>query len=313
VPDENPLFRAEALAHHAGQHHEGSLLRLSPSWTRWSFWLLVALFAAAGVYGVVGEVPEYATGPAIVRVDGRVDLTAKFGGTVALVHVQPGQRVATGQPLVQFYSDDENAELERIRKEFDLELIKVLRDPSDQATRQALSSLRAQRELATTRLAQRLVRAPHPGVVSDVRIRPGQRLAVGELILSIVPDDARLSLVALLPGGYRPMLRPGTPLRFELVGYRYEYHQVAIESVGDEVVGPNEAKRFLGPDIADSVALAGPVVLVRARLPTHSFTSNGRTLDYYDGLQAQAQARVRTEPIVVMLIPALKVFFHHGG
>jgi membrane fusion protein (multidrug efflux system) len=308
---QNPLFRQQALQHHAGQHHEGQLLRLSPSWTRWTFWLLVALFVAAGLYGGLGRVHEYATGPAVVRVDGRVDLTAKLPGTVATVEVQPGQRVAVGQPLVQFYDDAENAELERVRKEFDLQLLKVLREPADQMARQAMSSLRAQRELASTQLAERLIRAPRAGVVNDVRIRPGQHLAPGELILTVVPDDAQLSLVAILPGGYRPQLHPGMPLRFELVGYRYEYHELAIDSIGDQVVGPNEATRFLGAEIADSVPLAGPVVLVRAHLPARSFASDGRSLDYYDGLPALAQARVRSEPIAVMLVPALRTLLRH--
>jgi len=309
---QTPLFRQQAVEHYAGQHHEGQLLRLSPSWTRWTFWLLVALFVAACLYGALGRVHEYATGPAVVRVEGRVDLTAKVPGTVATVAVQPGQRVAVGQPLVQFCDDAENAELERVRKEFDLQLLKVLRDPADQVARQALSTLRAQRDLAGTHLEQRLVRAPRAGVVSDVRIRPGQHLSVGELILTVVPDEARLSLVAILPGGYRPQLHPGMPLRFELVGYRYEYRELAIDAIGDQVVGPNEATRFLGAEIADSVSLAGPVVLVRAHLPARSFASEGRSLDYYDGLPAQAQARVRSEPVAVMLIPALKRLWHHA-
>jgi membrane fusion protein (multidrug efflux system) len=309
------LFRGEAIAHHAGRHHDGSLLRLAPSWTRWTFVLVAAVFVTGSLYVTLGRVNEYAGGPAIVRVDGRIDLTAKLAGTVAAIAVQPGERVAAGQPLVQFVDDDESAELDRLRQEFDLQLLKLLRDPADSGARAALTSLRAAKELAATRVGQRLLRAPRPGVVSDVRIRPGERLGPGDLALSIVPDGAGLSLLALLPGNDRPLLRPGMPLGFELVGYGNEHHALTIDSVGDEVVGPTEAKRFLGPDVADALAVDGPVVLVRAHLPARDFSGNGadgRPLRYYDGLQARAQAVVRSQRIALVLLPALKALWSHA-
>ncbi|HXU74151.1 MAG TPA: HlyD family efflux transporter periplasmic adaptor subunit [Polyangia bacterium] len=310
APSSSP-FRQEALDYHARDQAGGALLRLSPGWSRWSYWLLLAIVLAATVYGFVGRVNDYASGPAVIRVDGRVDVTAKVAGTVARVEVQPGQRVAEGQPLVQFFMDDEQADRERLQKEFDLQLLKLLRDPSDAAARQSLSSLRAQRELASARLQQRLVAAPRAGIVSDVRIHPGEHLGVGDHVVTIIGDDARMSLVALLPGRYRPMLRPGLPMRFELSGYKYEYRQLTIDSIGDEIIGPAEAKRYLGPGVADGVAVDGPVVLVRASMPSTRFSSGGRDYRYFDGLPALADARVRSEPIVVSFVPALKVLFPH--
>jgi membrane fusion protein (multidrug efflux system) len=227
--------------------------------------------------------------------------------------VRPGEHVAADQPLVQFNVDDERAELDRIAEEFELQLLRELRDPLDESARQALSSLRAQRELAAARLQQRVVRAPLAGVVSDVRIRPGQHLGVGELLVSVVPENAPLSLVALLPGRYRPMLKRGMTLRFELSGYRHEYRQTQIDAVAAEIIGPAEAKRFLGPDIADTVDVREPVVLVHARLPSAHFTSGGESFDYYDGLSAQAQARVRSEPLLLRAFPAFRELWRHGS
>jgi membrane fusion protein (multidrug efflux system) len=220
--------------------------------------------------------------------------------------------VAEGQQLVLFFMDSEDAERERLQKEFDLQLLKLLRDPSDGSARQTLSSLRAQRDLAAAHLEQRVVRAPRAGTVTDVRIRPGEHLAIGDLVLTIVEDSAKLSLVALLPGRYRPMLRAGDRLRVELSGYRYEYRDLRIDSIGDEIIGPAEAKRFLGPGVADGVAVDGPVVIVRASLPATTFVSAGRTYHYFDGLHAEAHARVRSEPIVLTLLPALKALSSHG-
>jgi membrane fusion protein (multidrug efflux system) len=290
-----------------------ALIDLTPGWTRWSFWLLLAVVGGTIAWACVGTIHEYAVGPAIVRVDGRTDLTARFAATVAAVLVAPGQRVAAGQPLVRFNDDDEAAERDRLREEFELQLLKLLRDPQDQSARQALSTLRAQQELATSRLEQRVVRAPLDGIVSDLRIRAGQRLAAGELLLRVDRADASLSLVALLPGRYRPMLQRGMPLRFELSGYRYEYCDVRIDSVADEIIGPAEAKRFLGPDVADSIDLREPVVLVRAAMPSRHFTSDGERFDYYDGLHGEAQARVRSQPLLLRALPALRELGHHGS
>lgn len=307
------LFRPEALEHHNARRRHGALLDLTPKWTRWTFWLLLSLLVAMIAWAWLGRVSEYAAGPAVVRVDGRRDITAKMAATVANVMVRPGEHVTAGQPLVQFHVDEERAELDRIEHEFDLQLIRVLRDPLDEGARQALSGLRAQRELATARLDQRLVRAPVAGVASDVRIRPGQHLAAGELLLNVVPEDATLSLVALMPGRYRPMLRRGMPLRFEISGYRYEYRETEIETVSTEIIGPAEAKRFLGPDVADTLEFNEPVVLVQARLPSRHFIADGESFDYFEGLHVRAQARVRSEPLMLRAFPALRQVWRHGS
>ena len=96
------------------------------------------------------------------------------------------------------------------------------------------------------------------------------------------------------------------PLRLELDGYRYQYRALTIDQVGEEVVGPAEVKRYLGPDIGDAVAVSGPVVLVQAHLPSATFTMDGRALRYHDGMSGRADARVRSERIVLALVPGLR-------
>jgi multidrug efflux pump subunit AcrA (membrane-fusion protein) len=305
------IFREEALRHHEGAQQEGDVLRISPAWTRWTYWTLLALLFAALTYSLIGTLPEYASGPALVKVDGQSHLTVDSPGIVASVEVRPGQRVEPGQTLVTFRSQEETVTLERIQREFDLQLIRVLRDPSDESARQTLTSLRAEHELALARQQARTLRAPQAGVVSGLRIRPGQYVAPGESVATIVGDSTTVSLVALLPGGYRPTLEPGRPLRVELDGFRHEYHTFTIESVGDQIVGPGEVRRFVGPEIGDALQLNGPMVVVRARLPSPTFESKGRTFNYFDGMLARADARVRKERILVALVPGLKGALGH--
>jgi hypothetical protein len=105
------------------------------------------------------------------------------------------------------------------------------------------------------------------------------------------------------------MVRSGQKLRLEISGFRYAYRELTVEAIGDEVVGPEEARRYLGPEVADSVQLGGPVVLVRAKLPARTFNSEGRVFSYHDGMHGTAEVRVRTEPILLTLVPGLKVIF----
>lgn len=300
------LFRGEALEQHAQAGTRGSLLRISPTWTRWSYWLLVGVVVAGLGYAMLGTVNEYAMGPAIIRAQGREEVVARAPGSIVTVAVEPGQRVRAGDLLVRFHDADERAELDRIGREFDLQLIKLLRDPADQTARQSLTSLRAQKELALARFEERAVKASSAGIVSDVRVRTGQHLVAGDTILSLVPEASSYRVIAMLPGYYRPQLSKGMPLRVELEGYRYQYQQLTIEGVGEEVVGPNEVKRYLGPDIADAVPVTGPVVLVSAQLPSSTFLIDGRRFRFHDGMPARVDARVRSERLFIALVPGLR-------
>src|SRR5205823_14533630 len=95
---------------------------------------------------------------------------------------------------------------------------------------------------------------------------------------------------------------PGMPLRFELDGFGAEWHELPITSVGDEVVGPREAQRYLGPEVADAVALDGPIVVVRVALPGRAFVSARKSYPYYDGLRARAEVRVRQRRLWSLLL-----------
>ena len=303
-------FRAEALQHYyEGVPDHGEVLRISPEWTRYAYPLLLLLFLAAVLFSMFGKVHEYAEGVGIVRLQGRVDVTAQVGGTVSRVLAQPGEAVAKGQLLVKLYDVQEEAELERIQREFELGLLDRLRHPADPVTARTLGALRAQRQLAISRLEERSVRAPVAGVTSDLRIQPGQLLAPGEVILSLHRQDEDRRLLGILPGHYRPQVQVGMPLRFELEGFRYAYQHLTVDAVSDEVFGPAEARRMLGPGVGDAVPISGPVVLIEARLPSGYFESEGRAYSYHDGSLGRLELKVRSERILLTLIPGLKALF----
>ena len=63
---------------------------------------------------------------------------------------------------------------------------------------------------------------------------------------------------------------------------------------------------MLGAEVADSLHLVGPVVVVHGRLATPEFVVDGKTYRYHDGMLATAEVPVRTERIIVALLPALR-------
>jgi GAF domain-containing protein len=113
-------------------------------------------------------------------------------------------------------------------------------------------------------------------------------------------------VVAFLPGEYRPLLKPGMPLRLELKGYRYAYQHLLVDAVEDEVVGPAEAQRYLGAGVAGAAGLDGPLVRISARLASDTFKADGGEWRYHDGMLGRAEVQIRSERVLTALIPALK-------
>jgi multidrug efflux pump subunit AcrA (membrane-fusion protein) len=304
MADPRALFRAEAIEANAHLPRVGAPLRLTPRWIAATYWLLVATVAAGLLYTVLARVGEYAHGPAVVRVEGRLELTTAAGGVVMTVDARAGQTVAAGQVLVRFHTESEQQELAHLDREFELKLVRILLHPNDEATRQSLASLRAGRELAAARLRERQVVAPSAGVVRNLRVRPGQMIAAGDVVLTLVDEDqASYAVMALLPGQFRPMLRPGLPLRFELEGYPQVSSTVPIDAVDDGAVGPTEVRRALGQEIGDTLPAQGPLVMVRARLPRATFSFEGQRYRYYDGIPGRVDVRVRSMPLGALLFP----------
>lgn len=305
------IHRTEAIEYHARSQADGELLMLLPGWTRWSYRLLVSLFLAAAVFITFGTVSQYAEGPAVIRAVERFPVTTAVAGIVERVPVKSGSPVRTGELLITLRSDEQRAQLASTEREFESALVRMLAHPLDQAARQSVATLRAHRDLLTARLDERLVRAPMDGTVGDIRVRPGQAVAPGDMLVSLTGQSQRFSVVVLFPGRQRPELAMGQSLRLELAGYAYVYHDLVIQHIDDEVIGPQEVRRTLGPEIADSISVPGPVVVVHASLPSPSFEAGGRTYSYHDGMAGIALARIRSERLLTMLLPSVRLLTHN--
>src|SRR5260370_28122549 len=133
----------------------GAPLKLVPGWTKLAYWFVVAVVLGALVYSSLAFVSDYAEGAAVVRVEGRLDLTTSTGGTAMDVLAQQGERVRENQALVRFYSGLEQQELDHTNREFALTLVRILQHPHNECARQALASLPPRPEPARARLSDR--------------------------------------------------------------------------------------------------------------------------------------------------------------
>jgi multidrug efflux pump subunit AcrA (membrane-fusion protein) len=305
-----PLFRRAAIEH---QKRRGAtraeLLSIDPTANAWGTRLVaVGLFFLVG-FLVFGRINEYATGPAVVRLSGRSTVTSPEPALVHEVRVLPGQRVKAGDVLVLLRSEREQAELQALTQELDDQLVKVLMRPEDLGAREALVSLRARRDVATQRLDSRVLRAKLAGIVGDVRARAGQMVEPGMSLVEVLDESATVDVLAVLPGRYRPYLRQGAELRFELDGFPRMVHALSARMVSDQIVGPREAARAFGVDLADALAIEGPVVLVEGRLPAASFVADGRNYRFAHGMVGKLETVVRDERLAFTFIPALKTWF----
>ena len=110
--------------------------------------------------------------------------------------------------------------------------------------------------------------------------------------------DAALNLGAdgLVIGALNEMGDVNRPLTRELV----------VTRVGEQIVGPSEAARFVGRDLADAFSISGPVVLVQASLPNTAFEHDGQRFEFSSGMYGKAETVVRNEPIAYAFAPSLK-------
>ena len=312
--DSKNLFRPQAIEHDRfGGRRQGEVLRLSPSWMGWTFRLIVGFFLVSFLYMCLGKINEYAAGPAVVRAAAKIEVTCPAVATVQDVAVVPGERVQVGQLLVRLNDEEQAAAVRRAEQELDVQLAVCLRDPLDESARRSAASLRFQLEYAGEMLATRQLTAPEAGVVRDVRIRPGQSVTPGQLLVTISRADNRLSLIVMLPGYYQPQLAVGQPGRFEISGYPHTYQPVMLDQVSDDLVGPAEVYRYVGHVIADAIAVSGTVVLAEATLVDETFTADGRQYHYVDGMLGQVQVKVRSIPIILSLVPGLRSIWEGGN
>lgn len=147
--------------------------------------------------------------------------------------------------------------------------------------------------------------AEGPAVIVGHHHRLGRSLDSEDALRSRGDASESVSVIAFLPGHFAPRLRPGMPVDIRLLGFPSAAQEFSVSRVGTLVLGPDEARRGLPPEFADSISLNGPTILVEATSTHTVFTSRDVEYRYVDGMVAQAEVRLGEEPLLFALLPRL--------
>ena len=298
------VFRAEAIEEHRRSESPSSILNVSERWGAWIVGGMAALLAGFAAFLIFGRGTEYAEGSAIVRSRGRVAVIANAGGTVAAVRLAADSEVGAGDVIGTLYDAAELAQVERLEREYEEALVRLLRDPGDPGAGSGLGALRATSEEARAALSERQLRAPTAGVLADVRVRVGAVVTPGQVVATVRKGGGGFEIVAAVPGNYRPLLEAGLAVVAELEQFPGSRFHLAAAAVSPEVVGPEEARALMGRSLPVGEE-GGAVALVYAELPEVLVGSGGAEYPLFDGMRGSVRIPVRQERFIVALWPAL--------
>lgn len=158
--------------------------------------------------------PDVVVVTGLVAADQRSDVTADTQGKVINVMIERGQRVKMGQPVVQLdvrsaalgareaaanlaaaQSQKQLADQECERTKSLLEKGAITKSEYDRQMAQCTSAqeqvaaVKARTEMMSKSVSDGLVRAPFDGVVSEKMVAPGEWVAPGKPLFTLVDDD----------------------------------------------------------------------------------------------------------------------------
>jgi membrane fusion protein (multidrug efflux system) len=182
-----------------------------------------------------------------------VALTAAVTETVSAIHFDDGDRVETGQVLVEMTSGEEHAQLEEARVTVNEAYRQYQRVLSLETQGTAAKSLLDERKrewetakarLAAieSRLADRLIKAPFAGVLGLRDLSVGALVEPGDLITTL-DDDSVMKLGFQVPSTYLEVLRPGLEVTATARAYPGRAFQGKVKAVDSRIDAATRAIR----------------------------------------------------------------------
>jgi len=174
-------------------------MKIFKGWNAFLKWSPIGTYALLVVLYSIPMAWRAPTGPALVMMDS-VEISSNVAGPVTEVLVSAGSRVDSGDSLFRIDAKPFQAAVDSISAQLSL-----ARQRLDQAKKLAstgagaaanvqqfdaeVRQLEAQLEGATWNLEQCDVRAPSKGLVTDVNLRPGFRVAAGQAVIPFVEES----------------------------------------------------------------------------------------------------------------------------
>jgi multidrug resistance efflux pump len=250
------------------------MIEVLPTWLNVCHIGLAIMIVVLLGYCALARIHEEATGPILVEARVKTTIAATSRNVVQAIAVAVGDPVREGDLVLRLGNSAGDNLLDRLKAEY---------------------------------------RSPVNGVIGDILVRPGQNVGMGDDLFTVVDEHAGLELIALLPGSYAPQIHKGASIVFKLQGYNETRETVNIDDVSQEIVGPQEATRFLGQQSAGSLNVSGPVLIAKSMLLPESFQADGRRFSYRDGMTGEGEVSVHSEPLIIKLVPGLHELLRNPG
>lgn len=171
-------------------------------------------------------------------------------------HVSSLQRIAQQDALLAQQSAAEQSERQISQSRRDLsqleqELAELpARTEADHAQLQSELARLAQESIALRTGGERVLRAPFAGVVSALRFRAGQPVTANQLVMTLLPRDARLQAQLFVPSRAIGFVTEGdrVNLRYHAFPYQKFGHQAGrVVAVSRSALSPAEMEAGFGP------------------------------------------------------------------
>jgi membrane fusion protein (multidrug efflux system) len=206
-----------------------------------------------------------------------ITVTAKVSELVEQVHFDSGDEVRAGAPLITLSDRQQRAALTEAQAAAD-EAERLYRRQSELAQQQLiarsqLDSQRATRDAANARVAQiraqladRVIRAPFPGVLGLRQVSPGALVTPGTAIATL--DDISAVFVDFpLPEAQLSVVAPGRPIGGRAAAYPGRDFAGTIETI-DARVDPATRAATVRARVPNPERLLRPGMLINVELPS---------------------------------------------
>ncbi|MET4674709.1 HlyD family efflux transporter periplasmic adaptor subunit [Luteibacter sp. ME-Dv--P-043b] len=149
------------------------------------------------------------------------------------------------------------------------------------------------------------LRAPSSGIVSSVTVKPGASVAMGQPLLSIVPDGSNLQAQILVPSQAVGFVHPGTDVTLHYPSFPYQkfglQHGV-VTSVSRSALTPSEVTLLLGGGTSPS---PDSLYLAHVDLKSQSVNAYGHDEPLRPGMALEADMLLDRRRIVEWIFEPL--------
>ncbi|MBI3229038.1 MAG: efflux RND transporter periplasmic adaptor subunit [Burkholderiales bacterium] len=174
-------------------------------------------------------------------------LAAQMAGRIELVNVTLGSNIKSGQPLIRFVCEEQDAHLKMAKAEFagaqqtyeskiKLQALQSVAEVEVQQAAANAEKFKAQIQLYQAQLKLCHINAPYSGRVTKIHVKPFESVNAGQPLIDIV-NDRKLKAQLHLPSNWMAWLKPGAPFTMQIdeTGKSYEAKVARINGKVDAV------------------------------------------------------------------------------